>query len=147
MTALKTLSAGDSTESALHTEAQLDNAVCSEAVNDWIRVATDVCRAAAAGDLEARILRIPEKGELSELLHSINHLLDMTDAFVREASVSLDYAGKGKFFRRVMLRGMLGSFRRAAECINRATDHMAGEAKALREAEKRRSQLVDEFRT
>lgn len=113
----------------------------------WIGTATEVCRAASRGDLEARILHIPDGEGVSEMLHSINHLLDMTDAFVREATATLEYASQRKFFRRVVSRGMLGTFRRAAECINTATEHMSHEAKALREAESRRKELVDTFGT
>ena len=65
-----------------------------------IAKASTACRAAADGDLEARITHIDEFGELRPFLSSINQLLDMTDAFVRgfgahDASVTADtYPGK-----------------------------------------------------
>lgn len=113
----------------------------------WIREAADVCRAAAHGDLEQRLLRIDADGDLGLLLHGINHLLDMTDAFVREATASLEYAGRGKFFRRVLPEGMLGSFRRAARSINDATEMMHAKTEALKAAEQRRAALAGEFET
>jgi hypothetical protein len=91
----------------------------------WIAQATEVCAAASRGDLEARVLNADDAGEqLAPLLHGINHLLDMTDAFVREATASLEYAGRGKFFRRVLPGGMLGSYLRAGQGINAATVRM-----------------------
>lgn len=126
-------------------EARNTDDASIDALHRWISTATEVCSAASRGDLEARILHIPESERVSAMLHSINQLLDMTDAFVREASATLEYASKGKFFRRVVSRGMLGTFGRAAVCINTATEHMAHEAQALREAESRRKQLVENF--
>jgi methyl-accepting chemotaxis protein len=110
-----------------------------------LREAVDVCRAAAEGDLERRILRIESTGDRGELFHSINHLLDMTDAFVREATASLEYASQGRFFRRVLLRGMQGTFRRAAKSINSATRTMQTRTQALKAAEARRAELAGEF--
>lgn len=112
---------------------------------EWIRRAADVCRAASQGDLEQRLLHIDAPGELGELLHAINHLLDMTDAFVREATASLEHASEGKFFRRVLLNGMVGSMRHAAESINAATMQMDTKTKELNAAEGRRRQVATEF--
>jgi len=114
-------------------------------MNDWIREAAEVCRAAARGDLERRLLRIDASGDMGDLLRAINHLLDMTDAFVREATASLEYASQGKFFRRVLLEGMLGSFRRAASSINGATRAMDEKTQELKAAEQRRAELEGEF--
>ncbi|MFZ4575695.1 MAG: methyl-accepting chemotaxis protein [Phycisphaerales bacterium] len=111
----------------------------------WIDEAVRVCQAASRGDLEARILNINAEPRLAELLHGINHMLDMTDAFVREATASLEFAGEGKFFRRVLLEGMLGSFRRAADSINAATVQMHHERNELDAAENRRLALETDF--
>ena len=111
----------------------------------WIAEATRVCREASHGNLEARLLNIDNDSELAELLHAINHMLDMTDAFVREATASLEYASKGRFFRRVLLNGMLGSFRKAAQSINGATREMDHKTKDLAHAEARRRRLAEDF--
>lgn len=112
---------------------------------EWIREATRVCRDAAAGNLESRLTRVDADPELAELLDGINHLLDMTDAFVREATASLEFASEGKYFRRVLPNGMLGSFRRAAQSINGATGNMHTKAKDLARAEQARLELENEF--
>lgn len=113
---------------------------------EWIRKAAEVCATAARGDLEPRILHIDAPGDVGMLLHAINHLLDLTDAFVREATKSLEYASEGKFFRRVLPEGLLGSFQRAARSINAATRTMEHKTAELSAAERRRAALESEFR-
>jgi methyl-accepting chemotaxis protein len=83
-----------------------------------------VARATAKGDLEPRLIGIRESGELGEISNAINALIDATDAFVREAGAAMDHARQGKFYRRVLERGMLGSFRRSAAIINGANAAM-----------------------
>jgi len=107
----------------------------------WISEAQRVCAAAAKGDLEARILRIDDSSELAGLLRTVNHLLDMTDAFVRESSAALEYASEGNFFRQVLPNGLLGSFGRASRSINGATEEMGSKTAALAQLEQRRTAL------
>jgi methyl-accepting chemotaxis protein len=90
-----------------------------------VRMACEVMKKAAHGDLEARAIGNIYSGEISDLLDATNHLLDMTDAFVREARASLDHVAQGKFYRRVIETGFVGSFRIAAGDINRTTGTMA----------------------
>jgi len=113
----------------------------------WIHEATRVCTCAAKGDLEARILNIDEGSELAPMLHAINHMLDMTDAFVREAGASLSFASEGKYFRRVLPQGLLGTFGQAGEIINNATVQMGTEATQLHEAEQERGELINDITT
>lgn len=115
--------------------------------NKFIREATCVCTSASQGDLEARILHIDDDSSLAPMLHAINHLLDMTDAFVREAGASLAFASEGKYFRRVLPHGFLGSFLQTAQTINNATIQMDGDAKELKTAQKEREELVDDITT
>ena len=111
---------------------------------EWIGKAAQVCEEAAAGNLEGRLIHCPESGDTGRLVHGINHLLDMTDAFLREARASLEHASQGKFFRRVILRGMLGAFRSASETINKDIEAMARDA-ALKESVEQRRALADRF--
>jgi methyl-accepting chemotaxis protein len=114
-------------------------------VSEWIKKASAVCKEAANGNLEARILGYTRNDELGGMIHAINSMLDITDAFVRESRASLDYAAKGKFFRRVLLRGLPGTFRSAAMTINAGTDEMEKGAQALIDARTKRLQLADDF--
>lgn len=86
----------------------------------------DVCERAARGDLEARIIGIREgeRDSLGRLMRAINHQLDIVDAFARESTASLAHVRDGRFFRRVLRRGLSGSFRHAAEVMNAATKSM-----------------------
>ncbi len=111
---------------------------------EWIARAAQVCEEAAAGNLEARLTHCEEAGDAGRLVHGINHLLDMTDAFLRESQAALGNASQGKFFRRVILRGMLGSFRAASEMINKDIESMARDA-ALKESIEQRKELADRF--
>ena len=113
----------------------------------WIQQAADVCERARAGDLEARILGYSADDDLGRLCTAINDLLDITDAFVRESRASLEYASQGRFFRRVILRGLPGTFRSAAHVINSGTEDMEKSARALEDARKRRLAIADEFET
>jgi methyl-accepting chemotaxis protein len=110
----------------------------------FLSQATDTCERAANGDLEARMLNCHGSIEMERLADAINHMLDMTDAFLREVGASLEYASRGKFFRRVILRGMRGSFRQASETINQANSAMAQDA-SLKESVEHRRLLADQF--
>ncbi|MFN8666207.1 MAG: methyl-accepting chemotaxis protein [Gemmatimonadaceae bacterium] len=112
---------------------------------DGIARITSVCRETAEGDLEHRVLGIRRDGPLGDLSRSINHLLDLTDAFVREARASLQHASEEKYWRRVLERGLLGNYRIAARLINSATDQMAAKSQQLHEAAAARLRLADEF--
>ncbi len=89
--------------------------------------------AGAAGDLEPRLTRIDEKGSLGRIAHAMNALLDSTDAFVREAGAAMDHVRQGKFHRRVVARGMKGSFARGAATINAANAAMRARLESTRE--------------
>ncbi|WP_019875311.1 methyl-accepting chemotaxis protein [Sporichthya polymorpha] len=112
-----------------------------------VRAVADVCRAAATGDLEPRVGNLGEQDDLVTVRQALNHMLDLTDAFVREAGASLEYASDKRFFRRFLVRGMQGSFRAGAETINRATSEMAGAEERIAAAEAQRRQIATDFET
>ena len=76
---------------------------------------------AAQGNIEVRMLHCDPSTQLGAFGLSINHLLDMTDAFLREAGAAMEHASDDKFFRKVLLRGMRGTFRDKAESPTRNT--------------------------
>lgn len=128
-------------------EAVFPNETLEACTSDWIAQASRVCRRASEGDLEARIVGINVEGELGEMLHAINTLLDTTDAFVRESQAALAFAGRGDFFREVLPNGMNGSFGRAARGINEVTDALERQAKLVAVAQSTRVSLAEEFET
>ena len=91
-----------------------------------IAKARAACEAVAAGDFEARILNITENGEVGELMHAINMLIDRTDAYMRESKACLQYVSRNQYFRLIAEKGMVGSFLESAETINRATYFIKG---------------------
>ena len=116
-----------------------------EVYREWSAKVAAVCDLAARGNLEARLLGCDAGGDVAIMVRGINHLLDVTDAFVRESKPALDCASRGEFFRRVILRGLPGTFRHAATLINDATDRMKEQAHQLKTAAQRRVELAAEF--
>lgn len=112
----------------------------------WIEQITRVCEEAAKGNLEPRVAGcVGNNTNIGRLGRSVNRMLDVTDAFVREAGASLEHAAQEKFYRRVILRGMPGSFRNASVLINNASEIMSKKAEEIRASEARRLKLADEF--
>ena len=96
-----------------------------------ISEASAVCARARQGDLEARILSPRDHGDLGKLQATVNDMLDIVDAFVRESAASMDYISRGKRFRKVLVRGLPGSFRSGATIINASTDALDHEVHDL----------------
>jgi len=112
---------------------------------DAVIALTNVCKAAAAGDLEPRVPVLGDEPELVAARDALNEVLDRTDAYVRESSASLEFASEAKFYRRFLVRGMLGSFRAGAGTINSAIDAMATTHGELAHEEERRQELANAF--
>ena len=89
-----------------------------------LQSAAVVCDRAFHGDLEARILDTRDGGDLGKLQKSVNDMLDIVDAYVRESAASMEYVSRGKTFRKVLLRGLPGSFRNGATVINGGVEAM-----------------------
>ena len=105
-----------------------------------VEAIAEVCEQAAQGNLEPRVLHCPQERDLARVVLSINHLLDMNDAFLRELAATLAHAAQKKFYRRVLLRGMRGTFRRTSKQLNETTQQLADDhARLAKVAESRRS--------
>jgi methyl-accepting chemotaxis protein len=107
-----------------------------------IREITEVCQEAAKGNLEPRVLTVPAEGGLGGLRNALNHLLDLTDAFVRESRASLQASVEGRFYRQVIERGLLGTFRDAAKLINSANAELARRTHQIQKAKEARQELA-----
>lgn len=79
-----------------------------------------ICERAAAGDLEARIVGLESAGELAPTCQAINHMLDIADSFVREASAAMESCSQSRFHRPILQRGLKGAYGQSAAIINRA---------------------------
>ncbi len=126
--------AGRTSTETIQQSVLLDSEVA--VYREALRRVVEVTSAAAQGNLEARLLGCDDSTILGPVARSVNHLLDMTDAFLREAGAALEHASHGKFFRRVLLRGMRGTFRDKSQLINAATETMASNAASMKEVER-----------
>jgi methyl-accepting chemotaxis protein len=99
--------------------ARLDESAPAPASDELGRIAA-ICERAAAGDLEARIVGIPADPGLDRLCRAINHMLDVADSFVREASAAMESCSRDRFHRPILLRGLTGAYRTSAAIINAA---------------------------
>ena len=114
----------------------------------FVQQLTEACTAAATGDLEARSRPVAGSDGIPELValqDAANRVLDVSDAFVREASAALTSAAEGRFHRQVLLTGLPGAFRRGAVDINDARDAMARTGQRVEEARDSRLGLADGF--
>ena len=75
---------------------------------------------AAHGDLESRVVLLADGGEIRRLAKDTNRILDVTDAFVRETRATLACVRDGKHHRRIVERGMVGTFGLTARTMNEA---------------------------
>ncbi|WP_445492050.1 methyl-accepting chemotaxis protein [Rhodopseudomonas sp. RCAM05734] len=91
--------------------------------------ATKVCHSIAQGDFEARVLAIPVGGDMGELLHSINDMIDGCDAFVRESTAAMTALHHNKYYRRILPGGLHGGLLQGANAMNAATDSIAARIK------------------
>lgn len=89
-----------------------------------IKNALTVMKKVAEGDFEQRVHNITAKGDVGELLHIINDLLDRCDAYVRESQACMDHVRNNMYFRKIIETGMQGSFLKGAQVINGALDSM-----------------------
>jgi methyl-accepting chemotaxis protein len=95
---------------------------------DAIELLADTCERAAAGDLEARVVRTPDDPALARLSLAINHLLDIADAYARESAAAMDECAHGRFHRPILLRGLRGAYGDSARRINEAAFKMKTDA-------------------
>ncbi|KAF0223174.1 MAG: sensory rhodopsin II [Rhodospirillaceae bacterium] len=91
--------------------------------------ATSILSQAAAGRLDARVIGIREAGVLGDLDHAINRLLDLTEAFTKEADAAMAMTAQGRYFRHILLEGLVGEFSDHARLINDALTSMENKSK------------------
>lgn len=89
-----------------------------------VSAAIQVLSRSSNGDLNARILSIRGTDGIGTLQHSINSLLDLAEAFGKEAFAAVESANSGRYYRRVITTGMRGDFVLYAKSINQALKRM-----------------------
>lgn len=101
-----------------------------------------LCERAARGDLEARLIGYLEHPTYGALAKAINHLLDVSDAYVRESSAAMNECSHGNYDRPILTPGMCGAYRNAAVIINRAAQKMQSDAEQIAQMQNERQQTV-----
>ena len=72
------------------------------------------CKRIAEGDFEARIIGVDHASACAGAENAVNEAIDRCDAFVREATASLDAVCRGVYYRFILREGLNGAFRVAA---------------------------------
>ncbi|MBX9633460.1 MAG: sensory rhodopsin II transducer, partial [Magnetospirillum sp.] len=80
---------------------------------------------AAQGNLDSRILHIRGHGDIGRMLRNINRVFDLTEVFTKEANAAMAMTAEGRYFRHIMIDGLVGEFADHASTINRAQASMA----------------------
>ncbi len=89
-----------------------------------IQKALKAMKAVSAGDFEARILNITSKGDLGELFHAINELIDRNDSYIRETKACMEHVSYNQYWRKIIETGMVGNFLDASKTVNLALEIM-----------------------
>lgn len=70
------------------------------------------------GDFETRLLNITDGGEISDMQHATNDMIDRMDAFVRESYAVMNAIDEKRYYRRIVENGMHGSLLNGTRIIN-----------------------------
>jgi len=99
-----------------------------------LRAATDVCTQVGWGEFEARAKDYAEHGDIRELMTAMNHMIDRTDAFLREAAASMTAIQNNHYYRRIQPGGLNGSYLRNAGIMNDVIETIMGRVGAFRQS-------------
>jgi methyl-accepting chemotaxis protein len=81
-----------------------------------------VCTTVAAGNLEARLVGVTERGDIAEAQHALNDMIDRCDAFVRESAAAMQAVRANSYYRKIRPEGLAGALSSSAAIINDAMD-------------------------
>jgi len=99
-----------------------------------VRAATDVCSRVGWGDFEARAKDYAEHGDIRSLMTAMNHMIDRTDAFLREAAASMTAIQNNQYYRRIQPGGLNGSYLLNARIMNESIETIRGRVGAFRQS-------------
>ena len=99
---------------------------------------------AARGVLNGRICRInPAYKDLARAQGAFNRLMDVFEAFAREAGAAMQHASRGAYYRGIRPEGLVGDFRPYVAAVNDGLDAMARTSETFRA---NASQISDRIR-
>ncbi len=103
----------------------------------------EFCDRVAGGDLEGRLPVLEGDPAVVRARASLNRMVDVVDAYVRESQASLTAAGEGRFYRRFLQRGMPGAFREGAARIDAARAALQDAAQRSARDQAERAELAE----
>lgn len=80
-------------------------------VRRFVNDVSNIIRKAAHGNLEDRLVKIKEGGELKELAYNLNLLLDQVQTFISEIVHSVEKVSNRKYWRRPNYHGLDGEYK------------------------------------
>ena len=81
---------------------------------------------AAKGNLQDRVTHIPANNSVeSKFAWTLNDVLDQIEAFMKDTETTVSAASRGITYRHPYSSGLHGSFKTAAEALNKATDSIS----------------------
>ncbi|AUG52216.1 methyl-accepting chemotaxis protein [Thalassospira marina] len=89
-----------------------------------LRRALETINAAASGKMDVRINHRASTGHLRPLMTAINNLLDLTEAFTKEAAGAMTHAAAGAYYRKILPKGLQGDLIEYAAKVNQALNAM-----------------------
>ena len=99
-----------------------------------LAAATQVCSQVGWGNFEARAKDYEEQGDIRDLMIAMNHMIDRTDAFMREAAASMTAIQNNQYYRRIQPGGLNGSYLQNAGIMNDAIETIKGRVGAFRQS-------------
>lgn len=109
----------------------------------WSLISAAKCLdAAAKGDINRRMLHIRGTNELDLLKRNINRLLDITEAFLKEADASMAAAARKAYYRQIISTGMPGLFGSVSNRVGNTMNVMRERDEAF---DKRLKAMTDKF--
>lgn len=88
-------------------------------VQGFVKRISFIIKEAENGRLENRMVKEKEGGELLDLAHNLNYMLDQIDTFIREIKAPIEKASQRKYWRKVISEGFSGVFKDTAEALKK----------------------------
>ncbi|MCW5721201.1 MAG: hypothetical protein KIS86_08670 [Devosia sp.] len=95
------------------------------------------------GNFESRIDLSRSHGETLVAGHAVNAVIDINDAFVREAALAMTAASEGRFYRKIRPEGLRGAHLKSAGTINIAVERLADRPALMAELQQSFGVVVD----
>ncbi|MBI4941265.1 MAG: chemotaxis protein [Actinobacteria bacterium] len=116
-----------------------------------LRFFGEACRRAAEGDLEQRMPLLDGAAatdpDVTAARASVNALLDVVDAYIRESSAAIAASSAGRYDRRLLTGGLHGAFRTGAVTIDNGRVSMRGAHEEIERAADARRALAERLET